>query len=391
MPAATTLKPDVSKQVVVIADTHNHPHGRDPKRLQETLTAFEWGYKVASTRGIKTVVHLGDVYQDRSFIDIRVFDSTYDIVSRYRDAHGIKTVFVLGNHDMYYRTRSSHTSIRSLESLGAVVLEPSTIELAGRKVDVLPYCEDPMARLKEHFPEPSGNLLLFHAAIDGAVMSMRSGSRRGTAAGESEDMAEEEISESINPDALCRWKLALGGHYHFPQVVAKGSDWRVEYCGSTIQHSFAEAGERKRLLVLDVENLQYEEIVNDFSPRFEVIDLEGNAECDLPAPSEYANCRVKIILGAEGTTRNMRTFRQELLDAGALSVKVTKGKTVSGSDLARRTQIANASSLAQDPLRMVKLYVKLQAPAELDHAKLMSIGHGIVEQADAKLLKPTSR
>lgn len=385
---------------VVTADSHNALHGGLALRLEETLEAFEWPYKLAVEHGSKRVVHLGDVFHDRSTIYVPVFDRTYSIAKRYFQEHGVRTLWVLGNHDMYYRHRSDITSIRALAQFGELIDEPRTLEVDGHLVDILPYSEHPVDAMRVAFgpDHRRAPLLLFHAAVDGALVNSRLGLRRSAnshqpapdaqpaqAAAEQTavlgEQLEEELGDGLEQKAFEGWRLALGGHYHCPQEVVG----RLHYVGSTMQHTFGEAGDRKRCMLLDPETLEWTDMINDFSPRFEVIDLrrltdEGG---EMPKAEDFKGCRVRIDMDEAHHHQHLRDYRQAMLDVGALGVSIKRptGSSATDGGVAHRVQIANATQLAQDPMRLVSLYVKSQAPGDLDPKRLVQMGEKIVERA----------
>jgi len=215
--------------------------------MEECLAVYDWSYEVARERGIKAVVDLGDVFHDRTHVDAYTHSRVYQS-SRKANKDGISTYFLLGNHDMYFRFDRRASSILAFEALGAVIHEPGTINIFDFPCNFFPYVEDaPGPELAEAFPRGErSDVLFFHAAIEGAIMNSASGRKREIEMADDTEMHEDEIKECISPKFMDGWKLAVGGHYHMCQVVSE-SPCKVMYAGSTIQHSFGEAGEEKGL------------------------------------------------------------------------------------------------------------------------------------------------
>ena len=130
---------------------------------------------------------------------------------------------------------------------------------------------------------------------------------------------------------------------------------------------------------MDLENPgEYEEVLNTFSPRFEVIDLNIEDASDL---EKYKNCRVRLIT-PDRASDTIRKLRKELIDAGAIEVQ-TKSTAVEQIDRKmHRATLNNATTMIRDGRRMVNTYATLQAPGHLDMDDLIKIGEEIVDRAD---------
>jgi hypothetical protein len=161
----------MSNEILLRGDCHIFPHAASMDRAKDCLEAYEWTYKEAVKNNIKHVVDLGDVFHERSHVDSYTHSSVYEISKKYWNDFGIKTIFILGNHDMYFREGGQYSSIVSFESLGEVVSEPKTIDILGRKIDCLPYVENAVGRtLVDNFPlGQRSDILLFHCSIENAL------------------------------------------------------------------------------------------------------------------------------------------------------------------------------------------------------------------------------
>lgn len=369
-------------KILIRADSHNHPHARSAKRMEECLIAYDWSYKVAREREIKVVADLGDVFHDRTHVDAYTHSRVYQS-SRQAKNDGIKTHFLLGNHDMYFRFDRKASSILAFEALGSVINEPCTIDISGYPCDFFPYVEDaPGPELAAAFPRGErSRILFFHAAIEGAIMNSASGKVREIEMGECGDLHEDEIKECISPKFLDGWELALGGHYHMCQVVSE-EPCKVMYAGSPIQHSFGEAGEEKGVWILDLETLEMERVINDFSPRFKTIEL-GKAET--LGDIDVENCRVRASL-EDPSAKLISKLRKEAMNAGAVSFRhvVTRSERIDRR--LHNESISSAAASVQDGRTMIRRWTKLHPQTDLDRNKLVDIGYEIIEAASPQAL-----
>lgn len=369
----------MSNQILLRADTHCHPHAGSSKRAIDCLQALQWSYQTALDRGCKWVVDLGDVFHERHHIDTWTYVEVYKMAKAFKE-RGVNTLFVLGNHDMYFRDSTGHNAIMAFESMFRVVVDPTVVDLCGRPFDCFPYVEkNPQRVLEQVFPDKRSDVLFFHAAFDGAVMSSASGMRRKKGSGtNAHDMHEDEVAESIDPNGLTGWKFAWGGHYHLPQVFSE-TPCHAEYVGSLLQHNRGETGERKRVVLMDVDTLATQDIYNTESPVF--LKIDGDAPLDIPSDVNVAKARIYVYtadLGSAQVSETCRTLRK----MGALQVLI-EPKDVAIIDREVQTQgIRGAASMITDGDSMIRRFVKMQAPADLETSRLVGVGQKIMRCAD---------
>jgi DNA repair exonuclease SbcCD nuclease subunit len=364
-------------KVLLRADAHCHPHSGSPRRASECLQAYKWSYDVAKEHGCRHVVDLGDVFHERHHINTWIFSEVYGITKEAASS-GVNTVFILGNHDMYFRDSNLHNAINSFENLCTVVHEPKKIRIGDFDVDCFPYVEkNPQKMLTEAFSdiEKRSRVLFFHGAFDGALMSSASGMRRKGISSSGHDMHEEEVPESIDPSCLSGWEQVWGGHYHCPQTFFK--EPMAQFVGSLLQHNKGEAGEQKRVVVLDLETLEHYDVINDFSPVF--LKIDGDEE--IPESLDVSKARIYVSVSDIGS-KNTQEVCKELRKRGAIQVlQEAKRELVIDKDV-QLTTIRGASSMIKDPRTMINRFAKLQAPAHLDPEKLVEIGMKIARIAD---------
>lgn len=269
-------------KVVITADWHVHKHGGDPQALEECLRAAKWVYDVARKHGAKAVVHAGDVFEDRKVLEISAYQRVYDTIVEAHD-DGIETTILLGNHDMFHLERWDTSSIKPLERVARVVMSPSTLEICGERWDFMPYTARPAAMIERHFPPETrgGKYFVGHFGVNDAIMN----GLYGTTFSSREETAD------AHREMFGGYIRAFLGHFHKRQVLGCGN---AEFIGSPLQLNFGEAGDKKAVAVLDVQDgiVTYE--YNDFSPRY-IISSNPQEVLDMEC---VRGCHVRIDLGA---------------------------------------------------------------------------------------------
>ena len=69
--------------ILLFSDLHCYKHKRSEDRLHHCLEVLEWVFLTAKERNIKDVVFGGDLFQDRSVIDIMTYNLTFKILKKY--------------------------------------------------------------------------------------------------------------------------------------------------------------------------------------------------------------------------------------------------------------------------------------------------------------------
>jgi DNA repair exonuclease SbcCD nuclease subunit len=246
---------------LIFTDLHLHSHKGSADRLQDCLKVLDWVFQTAAEKGCKYIFFLGDLFHERAKIDVLNYLRTFEVFMKHmiEDAADREVYLLVGNHDMYHRERWDINSIKPLSAIPGVhiVQSPTSMSIGGRTIDWLPYTENPISELAKFKKQTAGDILLAHLAVNGAMTN--------TFYGVKSDVIVEYDNEMVlvDPGLFDDWKMTLMGHYHGAQKLNN----KVEYVGSPLQLSFGEAFQQKHVIVLDLETMEKEYVLNEFSPQ----------------------------------------------------------------------------------------------------------------------------
>lgn len=173
--------------------------------------------------GVYTVVHNGDLFEEKNRIPVSVYNAVWSLFSKY-DELGMDFIFNTGNHDILNRTDDS--SLHPFSDIARVISEPTVID--GHATFI------PHGRLDAQFGRPPGGIknpiLFLHEDIGGLSY------------GET-DFAPDIFT--YDAEALCSvgWEHIFNGHIHKPQKL--NCIWSI---GSPIRQDWGEAADQKRFL-----------------------------------------------------------------------------------------------------------------------------------------------
>jgi DNA repair exonuclease SbcCD nuclease subunit len=255
-------------KALVVSDLHIHSHKDSVDRLEHCLRVLRWVFDEADHWGCSYILFLGDLFHERTKIDVLNYLRTFEVFMEYFIARrSPKQMYLLiGNHDMYHKERWDVNSVKPLSAISNIhiVDEPKTINIGGVDIDFCPHTLNPindLENLKKGRGSKDLRLLLGHLAVHGATLNKLYGTRADVIVEHDTEMV------AINPELFDDWKLTLLGHYHAAQKLND----KVEYVGSPLQLSFGEAFQEKHLMVLDLDTLDRVYVPNEFSPRHYII------------------------------------------------------------------------------------------------------------------------
>lgn len=182
------------------------------------------------------LIDLGDTTDDRSSIPVPTIDAVINGLQPFPDSEW--NVKIIGNHEQFLRDTS--INVGSLfQSKFTVIPACGVIEHEDLAMVFAAYPEshDTLTQTLKStaFEYRHKRLVLFgHFQTVGAMM------------------ASGEALTGVPKQALKPFKFGLLGHIHTPQTVMEN----IHYIGSPFQQDFGEAGEDKRVAVLNTDTLQ---------------------------------------------------------------------------------------------------------------------------------------
>ncbi len=248
-------------KALVFSDIHIHGHKDRVERLKDCLKVLEWVFETALKEKVDYIFFLGDLFHERSKIDAKNYLMTFDVFMKHMldDASTMEMYLLVGNHDMYHKETCNINSVRPLSAIPriSIIQTPTSMVLGGKKIDWLPYSENPVESLAEFKKNGTGDILFSHMAVSGALTNTFYGVRS--------DVIVEYDNEMVPVDASLfkDWDMTMLGHYHGAQKLTD----KAEYVGSPLQLSYGEAFQQKHVIILDLKTMKKKYIVNDFSPK----------------------------------------------------------------------------------------------------------------------------
>ena len=185
---------------------------------------------------IKHIVHLGDYYEHRRFINFKALNSNRKVFLERLRKDKITMDIIPGNHDTYYKNTNELNSLKEL--LGHymnevnIVQQATVLDYDGLKFALVPWiCQDNEEEINEFLVNCKADVVGGHFELNGFDML------RGVP-----------CTHGMSADNLRRFELVLSGHYH-----CKSNQDNIHYLGSQMEFFWNDAHDDKFFHVLDTD------------------------------------------------------------------------------------------------------------------------------------------
>jgi hypothetical protein len=194
---------------------------------------------------IRHIVHLGDYYDNRKFINFRALNRNRHFFLKPLREHGIVMDIICGNHDTYYKNTNNLNSLKEL--LGHymneihIVHKPTVMDYDGMKMALLPWiCSDNEKESLDFIQNCKAEFLGGHLELAGFEL-----------------MKGMEAPHGMDSKLFSKFEMVLSGHYH-----TKSHKDNIHYLGSQMEFFWNDAHDKKYFHVLDTETRELTAIHN---------------------------------------------------------------------------------------------------------------------------------
>ena len=233
-------------KIAIVADTHFGARNDSPVFLHHFFRFFEEVFfPTIDERGIKEVIHLGDLMDRRKFVNFGTLNATRKHFVEPLLSRGIVPHIILGNHDVYFRNTNAVNCVKGLFDTEMNLIDrPRVIDFDGLPLAFVPWItKDNEVECNEFITKCNAPILMGHLELLGYEV------QRGI-----------ESHEGMSAEPLNRFEAVYSGHYH-----CKHSKGNVHYLGTPYQITFGDLYEPKGFHILDTATREVEYVKNPLS------------------------------------------------------------------------------------------------------------------------------
>jgi predicted phosphodiesterase len=240
-------------KIALVTDTHFCVHRSSEIFLNSQLSFFkDQFFPDLKKRGIDTIIHLGDFFDNRVFINVRIQNIIYNMMMN--EGKDFKWYILVGNHCSYYKTNIETNSLKQFEHIEHIdiINEIKKINLDGRDILLVPWQID-----NNDFQKRVSNknitcdVCMGHFETRGFLLN------KGK-------VCDEGIDSEI---FFNNFKVVFSGHFH-KRTLKKRNESKIQYIGNAYHLTRHDIGEDRGYTIFDTNTLEYEFINNEKSLKF---------------------------------------------------------------------------------------------------------------------------
>lgn len=295
------------------------------------------------------VVHLGDLFDNRSVIPINILNYTQNILERISKICPIH--MIVGNHDLYTKSTNDVNSIKLYRYIPNVYVyeDPTILNFVGKKILLLPWVEKRKNQV-EYLQKFSGCDYLFcHSDLNGAKMHLTSVAHKN--------------NDKIDVNEFSGYKKVYSGHIHILQ-----RNKNFTFVGNIFQMDRNDLGNEKGIFILDTITGEERFVINELSPKY--IKVFVKEEGDIEKLDNYSTKDYIDLFVSNSLLLNNRKLRRKLesmLERGNFSTveyldDMSKIETVNESSVKDETPTLDqvTHSLKLEYTDVIKEYIDRQ-------------------------------
>jgi DNA repair exonuclease SbcCD nuclease subunit len=185
---------------------------------------------------ITKILHLGDYYDNRKFINFKALEHNRKIFLEKLREYKIHMDIIPGNHDVFYKNTNELNSLKEL--LGhymeevRIIEKPMVVQYDNTDIALVPWINDDNEEgTKKFLSKCKADIVGAHLEIEGFEMQ-----------------AGIPCTHGMSAESFRRFDLVLTGHFH-----TKSTRGNINYLGSQMEFFWSDAHDPKYFHVLDTD------------------------------------------------------------------------------------------------------------------------------------------
>ena len=228
---------------------------------------------------IKNILHLGDYYEHRKFVNFKAFNQNRKVFLEPLRDNGITMDIIPGNHDVFYKNTNELCSLKELLGYFTtnvnIIMKPTVLDYDGLGVAVVPWINN--ANYKEYtdfIANCKAPMLGAHLELLGFDMYKGMPNPHGMTA-----------------DLFKRFEMVMSGHFH-----TKSNKGNVHYLGSQMEFTWSDVDDPKFFHILDTETREITPIRNPITMFEKIVYNDEKIDYNSIDVEQYRHKFIKVLV-----------------------------------------------------------------------------------------------
>ena len=271
-------------KVAVITDTHFGARG-DSVQFDEYFKKFYDNifFPECQKRGIKVIIHMGDVFDRRKFVNFNILKSCKEYFFSQISKYDMECHMITGNHDTYFKNTNDVNSLDLLLSQYSRVKtyrEPTTVTIRTPENKeygfiMMPWiCADNYDKAMELVNTTAVPIMFSHLELSGFCMYKGMMNEHG-----------------MDASLFSKFDAVYTGHFH-----TKSSNGNIHYLGNPYHMTWNDYGDTRGFTVLDLDTLDQTLVVNPYEIFLKFSYDDQAMDPDEIDMTQFENKLIKLVI-----------------------------------------------------------------------------------------------
>jgi DNA repair exonuclease SbcCD nuclease subunit len=253
-------------------------------------------------RGITTVIHLGDAFDNRKGIDYLGLEWAQRVVYDPLKELNIQVYQICGNHDAAMRSTNKYNAISTLlrEYENVIpIIDPVEHKIGNTDIFFVPWiCKDNEKDTFDLIGKTNAKLLFGHLELSGFSMFPGNLSTHG-----------------LSPEKFQKFDRVFSGHFH-----TRSNDGRVFYLGNPYQMFWSDVDDERGFHIFDTDTYELEFIKNPYKIYKKIYYDEDNFTSidENSVKGKY----IKVVVNNKTEETQYNKFISELSEYDIIDLKI---------------------------------------------------------------------
>lgn len=270
-------------KIAIITDTHAGARSDHPAFNEYFIKFYEQHFfPYIKKHDIRTVLHLGDVFDRRKYINFNTLRSWQERVFKPLHSMVDQMDIIIGNHDTYFKNTNEVNSVEALLTpfeKFRIYKTAQEVNVGGLNMLYVPWiCEDNIEHTKKIIQESKSQICAGHLELMGFEMHA----------------GHVNMDKGLPTEMFDKFFMTLSGHFHH-----KSSKSGIHYLGSPYPIYWHDWGDVRGFHILDTETLDLQFIENPSQIFFKIFYDDAKESFETLFNRDYTHLSgmfVKIIV-----------------------------------------------------------------------------------------------
>lgn len=289
-------------KIALITDTHFGARS-DSLPFDNFFRKFydEVFFPTLTEQRITTVIHLGDCFDRRKYINFNILKNCRDYFFNRLEENGITVHMLAGNHDTYFKNTNEVNSLDLLLNDYPNIVtydSPDVLELDNFSILMMPWiCSDNYAECMDAIKNSTAPVLMGHLELAGFVMHKGMASEGG-----------------MDPKIFDKFDLVCSGHFHH-----RSRNKNIQYLGNPYELTWNDYDDPRGFHILDTVTQELTFIENPYRMFVRYVYDDTLVDADTIDATQFSEKNVKLVVANKNDFYKFdqlidRLYKQNLLE-----------------------------------------------------------------------------